>query len=496
MNKQSYPTQEGIYTVSPHSVLKWMKTMREIYQAHAKGVDWKDSLEALTKEWDELEIRDFKNWIKFYQENAHEKYKVATDYFQNGGNMIPGNVLKATLPFKQPDMTPYKTVDPELEDQEVKNRVKQKIQSLVSRLNAAERIATHPEVQVALKRCLKMSVDEWLDTLQKLKREIQLAPMRGTAQTIQDIIIKNANTASYHGFEAAGKMLLKVAQIESIDPAATTSAPTPAPAAEQVESKSSEEAINEFINNLNGVEPGEEDVAEVDDVDESELVVEAQAVPENLPPDPALTPADDLEVELPVENTTPVQQNAEIEVVDEPSGDETQDAIDTALQNVEISDIVNRLEGIARMFKNREIARQLSLVDLMMDAKGIAPFFPTLAEAMKSALESNQYCQSRIEEILSKLRGVIETPLSQQLEHDNSPVIQQQLKEQEDAEKARKEKRKADQLAEETAKAKEVVAPTAAPQINAPQELAAPAQVVPSKPAVVEPVSTNITPQV
>ncbi len=79
------------------------------------------------------------------------------------------------------------------------------------------------------------------------------------------------------------------------------------------------------------------------------------------------------------------------------------DEIDKAFANVKLSDVINRLQALSRVFKNREIARQLGIIDIMLDKLGISGFFPSLAEATRSALESNQYCQSRIEEILSKL---------------------------------------------------------------------------------------------
>ena len=131
------------------------------------------------------------------------------------------------------------------------------------------------------------------------------------------------------------------------------------------------------------------------------------------------------------------------------------------------------------MFKNRQIARQLSIIDLMMDKTGIAPFFPTLAEAMRSALESNQYCQSRVEEILAKLRGTMATPMSEHLESEvsghNEDSIKAQLEQQEEADKARKQRRKMIQEQEEAA----ALAPQAPAQsiTNAPQELAGPARV-------------------
>lgn len=94
--------------------------------------------------------------------------------------------------------------------------------------------------------------------------------------------------------------------------------------------------------------------------------------------------------------------------IQKPHGDTTQDAIDKAFADIKVSDIVKRLQGLARLFKNREIARQLSIIDLMLDKLGIAGLFPQLAEATRSALESNQYSSVRIEEILSKLMSVVD----------------------------------------------------------------------------------------
>ena len=79
------------------------------------------------------------------------------------------------------------------------------------------------------------------------------------------------------------------------------------------------------------------------------------------------------------------------------------DSIDEAFDNIKLTDVIKNLQALSRVFKNREIARQLSIIDLMLNKLGISGFFPALAEATRSALESNQYCQTRVDEILSKL---------------------------------------------------------------------------------------------
>jgi hypothetical protein len=80
------------------------------------------------------------------------------------------------------------------------------------------------------------------------------------------------------------------------------------------------------------------------------------------------------------------------------------------ISDIKISDVIDRLDTVSSILKNREIPRQLAIVDLMMDALGIASYFPALAEATRSALESNQYMCTRIEDILSKLRGSLTPP--------------------------------------------------------------------------------------
>jgi len=84
-------------------------------------------------------------------------------------------------------------------------------------------------------------------------------------------------------------------------------------------------------------------------------------------------------------------------------GNKTKKDINELFDDIKVSDITTRLEALSKVFQNREIARQLNIIDLMLDSLGLAGFFPSLAEATKSALESNQYCQSRVEEILSRL---------------------------------------------------------------------------------------------
>src|SRR5690606_15592176 len=68
---------------------------------------------------------------------------------------------------------------------------------------------------------------------------------------------------------------------------------------------------------------------------------------------------------------------------------------------------ITLLEMLVGIYKQREIPRQLSKLDMVMDRLGLAAYFPQLGEAQSKALESTQYVSTRIEDILSKLKGSI-----------------------------------------------------------------------------------------
>lgn len=505
MAKKAYPQNDnGLLTESPRNIAKWMNAMREVYAQVKIGFEMSQAFDVITANWDDMEKQDFKKWISFYQEGAHNKYKIAqlsSTHIENGGSFIPNiDQLRSGLTQRQPDMSQF-VVQNDINDAREKalqkEHVDKKIQSLIGRLNSAEKIATNPHVQVALKKCLQMSVEEWVSLLQKLKREIQLAPMRSTSVTlIDDILYKNANQINSLGYKSAAKMMLKVAQgipDMSGSPSPMTLGNTPMggqPVGETDPGTSPgslpgtpepNDAVVDFLSNLNGDDISKSDDSttldelEVED-DFAEITVTAQAAPPLAAPPPVENPNANIEVSedevgLP-EDVQDIPNAATSQTLS------TGDPFDQALSNVKISDIVARLEGIASMFKNRQIARQLSIIDLMMDKTGIAPFFPTLAEAMRSALESNQYCQSRVEEILAKLRGTMVTPMSEHMQGEvsgeNAETVKNQLAEQEVADKARKEHRKQMQAQEEAA---EMTPQTPVGIANAPQELAEPAKV-------------------
>ena len=208
--------------------------------------------------------------------------------------------------------------------------------------------------------------------------------------------------------------------------------PTPMP---QEEPKPA--GISNFLDRMNDGKMTEQDKATVDDdlevndvIDvadaEDELMVsEAQmGAPLNDPittnPAPARrTPApppkapklsDEPATEKPLEVTEDdIAQPPRSETVPSPDATEFDEKIDSAFANLKVDDVVAKLEDLAKIFKVREVPRQLAIVDMMLDSLGLASYFPSLSEAQNKALDSNNYISTRVEDILSKLRGAMDT---------------------------------------------------------------------------------------
>jgi len=476
IKKHAYPQgYVGEYVQDPYNVKKWMKTMREIYSQVHNGYSFSDSFKNATSDWDVVEMQNFKNWMKFYQEGNHNKYvKTAQDkqYYcdYNGAPMIP---LQPPLPSKrEPDMGSFKgnkdlEVDtPSLQVANVpseKDKVKDLLSKLTKRLSAAENLIANRAMQEGI----GMDVKKWLEILHGLKREIQTAPITmASSPILGDLIIRKGNALIRSGYVAEGNILKKIAQpgpgedepdteggetTADLEPGDTEEVPTVDPGIglempsapddqgtvpesqtgqeedqqQQVSSMppemvappdASEEkgAMKEFVDNLNGNIDSDDSSDAVASKDlQSFITVTAQPVPDpvaqplpDLEPEPEPEPqteviTEDMEMDDPADITV-TEDDPETDIVDLDTKEELN------LSDVSVKDVIIKLELVSNILKNREIPRQLAMIDLMMDKLNIASFFPTLAEATRSALESNQYMSTRIEDILSKLRGSLE----------------------------------------------------------------------------------------
>lgn len=544
--KKAYPNfSEYMPTQPAYDLHRWMGAMKDIYIKLHLGASKNDSIEQVTKEWNPVEKREFLNWLKYYESGDHLKYKLAQkSYYVNDD-------INYFLPNPQPPVipSPIRSINDQIADipqqaqvavqnQEMSKEDKRKIiedqrKKILGRLNSVERLLSSQQGQMFA----GPDFERLLTSIYELKRQIQTVnKITLSAQTIIDLVVRQAKLLKKEGYSHASQFMVKFAQntpgdfsmnlgdvpsggsqpqgLGSLDnPAPDLTQPLGGPPGMGGESDqiTGNSAVGQFIENLEdfGVtsEKDEDDTNSADDeidIDndvmldqeiipegEDDLVVHAQATPASPEPAPPKAPeSQNLEVDSPAPGDatatgiTPeqAQNGPDVQVKNDFDA-----LIDSAFSSLTVADVVKKLEDINKIFRNREIGRQLAIVDVMLDHLGLAPYFPTLAEATNKQLEANQYCLTRIEDILSKLRGTMQTSKID-LKNENQPPnpeaegIKTNLEQEEAKEKQRKEVKKQiqDQTVLEKSKPEGEIE-------GAPQELAQPAEIETPTPAPAAP---------
>jgi hypothetical protein len=503
LKKLAYPqSYEGTIPKSPYDINKWMQATRDIYLGIDRGKSRAQAYSDVTKDWDKMESNDYKYWLKFYEENVPNKYpKIAQQ------NNISFDSLMSRLPvpnpYKHGDVKPIETElapkespkeSPKPPAEDARQKIEIQRARIISRLNAAEKMLASLDGQMFAGE----EQEFMLKLLQDLKRKVQTAnKITIKSSLFEDFIYRAANQLKIQGKRVAAGFIYKIAQPVPEEmglgdmggpPMDMGGFPTDAPPEGAGAVEETDEALEEFFENMRTGIFSKKD-PKINKKNAGEIIVEAQATepigvaadpgppdprsrapigppPEEAPPTPELTP-----------EATPVEAPADIEVEEEPDADPsgTEDAIELALQNVTVGDVIARLEMVASFYKKREMSRQLSYIDIEMDKLGIVSFFPGLGEAMAKALEANQYISTRVEEILSRLKGSLSTPTEKLLGKEEAPPPEQtaglrgSLQAQQEQEAERKERRKQ----HEAEKLERRTAPPAPPAENM-AELAAP----------------------
>lgn len=399
---------------------RWADALRSIRAKSNAGMPYVKAYESVMNGWDEQEVKAFHNWVRFYQEGDHLKYKTAQMYGYEG-YYLPTPVVnfKKDVNSAIAPTLVNEEIEKDNERQVVNDRKRQLDEhrkKILSRLQSTRKLFTSENG----KHLAGENLGRFLDVLNDLEKQIHGLKLAGTA--LNSIIIRSSNVLKKERLVVSAEVIEKIADnlpggVPAQDP--NTSIPNGGaipnnnpvlpgqPAPGEAASKANP-ALIQFLNRLNGEDPFEnnndvddgeaDDSVEIDEDkedslevnDEEGIVIHAQTAPAATP-----TPPADIEVN---------ESDKPAEVVDPKDFDSL---IDAAFSNLKVSDIVKKLDELSRIFKNREIPRQLSVADMMMDKLGLSPFFPSLAEATRSALESNQYCLVRIDEIKSRLSGAM-----------------------------------------------------------------------------------------
>ena len=460
--KVAYPQPGAINPRPQYDIHRWVLATRQIYDLMNKGHSSESAKNSIIGKWDTREKMDYEQWLKFYKEKVPEKYpKLAADESTFQG--FPFEVLQARPYRRFPN--PIATgeghttkVSPGLpqslpDSGDVRERIERQRNKIISRLNSAEKMLASMDGQ-------DFAGDDqelMLKLLQDLKRRIQIANKRTVNSSLfEDHIYRTANMLKTSGKDNAAGFFYKLAQLPDLglgpDPMAdmgmeTPGGEAPAPAPTGDAKAQTHQALAEFFENLKRGINDPDDTKEEREAPKEEppppaapapAPAAAPAAAAEAPPPPAqanwlgeqikigagswiplralaqLPPAPLAEEAPPAAPAAPPPSpEAPIEVqqpVSEEGTDNTDDVIAAALNNVTVNDVIKRLEMLVSIYNQREISRQLAILDIMMDQIGLASFFPAMGEAMSKALEANQYIGSRLEDVLTKIKGSVDVP--------------------------------------------------------------------------------------
>lgn len=515
--KLAYPQPGPRNQLPQYDVGRWVDATRHIYSLMAKGHSQEQAKQSVIGKWEHREQMDYEQWLRFYKERVPEKYpKLAQDNnFAGGLGGIPVDILQANVrgakrfpaPFpggldrqthKVPPGLPQRT---EGDSDPVRDTIESQRKKLISRLNAAEKLLYSSEGQMFAGEEQELM----LKLLQDLKRRIQTANKRTVRSSLfEDHVFRTANLLKIQGRDEPAAFFYKIAQLPPPPGGGLGGGPTggdllggmggmgdtggdgpPAPSSGPGDKKETHDLLKEFFDGL------KRGISDKDDTPEER----EQAEKEEKKPTPAPPPAPaedtggaegaeatavfevDDQIKLgigywkpelraygqaapvpraPQAPQAPVEPESDVAIEPDeeaPAGDNTDDVIEAALKSVNVNDVITRLEMLVSIYNQREISRQLAILDIMMDRIGLASFFPQLGEAMSKALEANQYIGNRLQEILGKVKGSVDAPGADEWievtpeDHPETEGIRNRLKEKQEKEEARKEMRKEREMA-------------------------------------------------
>lgn len=462
MKAISYPNYTDYIQPRPmRDLSKWMNTMRDIYLKTRLGMDRNAIIDSLTNSWDRMEKLAFLDWMKYYESGDFNKYKKAQYYVNDAINyFVPNPANKPPSPILNMDKFPAEQqilpqqpapVSPEEQkkaaEAERRKVVEDQRRKILGRLNSAEKLLSSHQGQIFA----GPDFERLLNAIYELKKQIQTVnKISLSTQTCIDLIIRQANILNRDGFSEAAKFMVKLAQqtpgnfdfnfgetpaggsipqgqgslgnnapsMDNLTAIPPTAVDMPSPA------DGNDSGIDEFLENMEGggfTKFDDNKIEDNVDIGDDDVILDQEILPDDIVISNEVRGLRPVEAQVMPAAPKPIQQKSaptheQKSVL--PTIDKVKKApevvqikndfdalIDSAFNNLTVNDVVNKLDAINDIFRNREVSRQLAIADVMLDRLGIASYFPELAEATNKNLEAGQYCLTRLENILSRLRG-------------------------------------------------------------------------------------------
>jgi hypothetical protein len=233
---------------------------------------------------------------------------------------------------------------------------------------------------------------ELYDTLAYLRGQILMVQL---ASTQQDCIIRTANVWNKLGFSEGADVLIKIA----------------------------DDVTDEISNALEGKKEKPPEVKETAPEEtfpmeeEAPMEMPPAGAAEELPP-PEAPPMLEEEPEPKLPEEAPLESNKGLEPIKKSIPEESENPY----IGKTIQDVVAVLEPTAQQLSERRVVRELTKADMMLDALNIASHFPELGEAIAKMIESTLYVHTRLEKVISKLKGGLSETNSQN--KPSAPVIE------------------------------------------------------------------------
>jgi len=466
---RSYPNFADEQPHQKADLTKWIETLKNIHIKANLGQSKLKATDELIKDWERMEQRNFKDWMRYYESGDANKYKMAQDltktaqmsYYVNdsAGYFLPikqdppkpdaNSINDQILGAPQAAQTLVQHTPERLPEQDKQKMADDIRRKLMGRLNAAEKLITSQQGRMFA----GTDFERLLKSIYDLKRDIQLLSHKTSlsSEIYTDLIIRQANILAHEGSEFGSQFMMKFAQnnpggygvqlgdtpaggsapqglgsLQNNDPTADMLTATP-PGKEDDKEAEPTDGIDGFLANMEGAgvtlfdDKNEiEDELMVDDGDEladcdidmgeaDDLTVEAQMMPpldKPNTPEPRKPRFEEKPKKVNEDPLTPDLTMPDQDKVGK-TGKDVDAIIDTAFSSITVQDVIDKLENVANIFRNREISRQLSIVDMMMDRLQIGSYFSELNEMQNKSLDLNSYCLTRADSILSRLRGAM-----------------------------------------------------------------------------------------
>lgn len=220
-DKKAYPNYDLLmFSHPPANTEKWLQAVKEAYYMEKEGVPRSKAFQRIIYSWNDNEKFSFLNWLRFYEEGAHLKYKMAgtmqiktAQKWYEGG--APGYFLSIKQDPNKEENSPApngRDIDFAREradkDTEKKSIIEKQRSKIIGRLDSAEKLLRSTDGQMFAGKELEVL----MEAIYSLKKKIQLVnKISSSVRLYEDMIVREANILNRKGFIKSAGMLRKVA---------------------------------------------------------------------------------------------------------------------------------------------------------------------------------------------------------------------------------------------------------------------------------------------